>query len=102
MMFQNLLFLGLDENSPIFKSLSLWQEKKDKIKSISLSKMHDSFYKLPLTVNERFLLENSSLEEYEIRDLQHRLKRKLRFSELAILKLTSEHGLMIRDGDFQP
>lgn len=71
-------------------------EKKRWLKEI------DRFYNLPLTLDEQFIVSNSSVVESDIQDLQFRLKRKLSYSELKILKLTSDNGIMIRDGDFQP
>lgn len=55
-----------------------------------------------MTKDEEFIIKNSSVLESDIQDLQYRLKRKLHYSELQILKLTSDHGIMIRENDFKP
>ena len=65
-------------------------------------KKMDVFYNLPLTKDEIYLTINSTVHEYDIRDLQFRLKRKLSYSELQIVKLTSDHGIMIGENDFKP
>jgi hypothetical protein len=65
-------------------------------------KKMDRFYNLPLTLDEQYIINSSTVVESDIQDLQFRLKRKLRYSELQILQLTSDNGIMIMDNDFQP
>lgn len=94
------------------KIFKLWKEQKSssqlscKIDVVpenpGLVKKMNHFYNLPISKDEQYIINNSTVEESDIKDLQFRLKRKLRYSELKILELTSDHGIMIREDDFQP
>ena len=98
--------LGLDKFLEPWKrlrgSISQSFEVKDILENSGLVKKMDMFYNLPMTQDEVYLTINSTIDEGEIRDLQFRLKRKLSYSELQILKLTSDHGIMIKENDFKP
>lgn len=63
-------------------------------------KIQNKHYNLPLNDFEERLTKNSIVSEFQIRDWQFFLQRKLTRRELMILELTSNHGLPIEQNHF--
>lgn len=63
-------------------------------------KIQEEHYNLPLDDFEEHLIANSVVTDFQIRDWQFFLKRKLTYRELRILELTSTHGLPIEQNHF--
>lgn len=63
-------------------------------------KIQNKHYNLPLNDFEERLTANSVVTEFQIRDWQFFLQRKLTRRELMILELTSNHGLPIEQNHF--
>lgn len=63
-------------------------------------KIQNKHYNLPLNDFEERLTANSVVTEFQIRDWQFFLQRKLTRRELMILELTSNHGLPVEQNHF--